>query len=438
MCRLVARLGWNHLLPSATTCRVYPQLEKSLRVSPTTSQFRIKQASSYFDRSQRLAIVSNHPPSSTSRTMLAHRPSRSTRNNTPTEGLQDIIIPTEVLNQAQEIESVPQIPNLPPGEHVTQVEVENENGTAEQVFVVVKEQQYNTPATPHPGDASFYDDCVSDYSHELRQQTKPRRLSPSETQKRMDAAMAGDDSDKVRRLAPASLNGIARSIACGIPMYSGWIQKAGQWFQVLGVYAIRTASKAQRKIRRFADEQTITARLMSFGEDVLSEFENARPSRKPSSAQDQRKLPPIHVVWTHNEIDPSIKTLPREQVLANEQRRRAAQNLPRMRDPQAPTRKPLPKGPFNDTKSRTNPPKPLHPFPTEGSFRRRAPESKAAWERPGYKRPPRVCKPQDSKRMTHPASEVDSEQASFATVSGAGIRAYRSTTPSMDRQSPQQ
>ncbi|KAK4503379.1 hypothetical protein PRZ48_004294 [Zasmidium cellare] len=369
---------------------------------------------------------------------VPHPTSPTTLSNTANKG---IIIPSDLLSQAQVVQSPPAITNLGSDQHIAELEIPNTDGTANRIFLVVQQQKPPTQSSgPHPGDASYYDDCVSDYSHQPTQPSSPPPpfQTPSQRPKRTSAdygrmpeILAANAARARRQMAPSIVSAPLGDNFVLMPTGVGY--KFGEWFKVLKVYTVKATTtgkaigiQAKAGLRQGAKGvESVTAHLVSFGKTVLAEFENSVTQASSNRAlQPPRELKIEHMP-THNEIDPAIKLWPVEHVLANDLRRRAEYGRPRFPPQQAISRKPapLPKdGPLADIK--------LPGTSGSSADRRKPSRHQQKWEEPFQSTVPRECKTQAVKPTVTAAFEVRSQKGSLMAVSVAGSATSRSTAKS--------
>ncbi|KAF2169387.1 hypothetical protein M409DRAFT_20607 [Zasmidium cellare ATCC 36951] len=368
--------------------------------------------------------------------------SHTTGHNTLNQGID---IPAEVLSHAQEVESLPNISKLRSDQHIAQVDIPNLDGTTKRVILVVQQQKPATQSSgSHPGDASYYDDCVSDYSHEPQshQSQASQTPQPSQSQRsRRTSADYGRMPEILAGNAARARRQVAQSIVSAplgdnfVLMPSGVGHRVGEWFKVLQVYTVKATTKgkvigAQAKAGLRQHSKTagsVTARLISLGKDILTEFENSVAQTSSSaSVQQSRGLEIIHMP-TQNDINPEIKMWPVEHVLANDLRRRAAYGLPRFPPQQPISRKPAPlpqHGPLGEIA-----------LPDASSDRRKPSRHQTKWEEPFETTTPRECKSQATKATVNPAFDIQSQRGSLGAVTVASgvsqstAKSPGSTTP---------
>lgn len=372
----------------------------------------------------------------------APRPRRPVNTRALTQLTQTIEIPPEVLNQAEEVTTTPE---LNANHQIAQVEVENGDGTIDQVFMVVVQQPRPTQKPSQaasPGTAAYYDDCVSDYSHQSQHSSTPPQQTAGNTEydpagTRMALARTGVRTRNAMGPAPKAPFASDKSV---IMMTTLW----GDWFKVLKVYAIPAVRKCRDTDIRgnYANlrqkQSDIVGRVVAFGRDsldaALSEAEKIRKSSSSRQPDQQALRSAIRVIPTHNEINPEIPTLTREHMLAMDLKRRAAAGRPDFRPVTQVKRKSIDmqyQGPLAnvgkpwDCKS-------LPAVPKDGSLRRLTPATMA--------RQPKSSPMTrgEMKPVINSGFDIQSQRGSLAAVSVADSSTTQSTERSSGRSTFQQ
>lgn len=217
-------------------------------------------------------------------------------------------------------------------------------------------------------------------------------------------------------------------------------------FKVLQIYSVKAATEGKaigsqtraglvqgaRKLR------PVAAHLISLGKELISDIDKARSAAQASRSRglqrsSQSREVHIRMIETEQQINPTIPLLPRDVVLVNDVRRRAAQTLPALPSQQKVSRKPAPlprHGPLGKIKLPQSQEQQSSSESRDPLGRKKVARPMAVWEEIGYQPPPRACRPTENKPVINPAYQVRSQHASLASESVANSRASQTSRPS--------